>query len=378
MIDNFEPYPFEKLKKLFAGITPNHTYSHVAFTIGEPQFETPMFIQDELREKSSLLNKYPKTVGEDTLNEAMLAFVMRNFNIKLDCAELIPTLGTREVLFNFPQFLLHGENAPVMVYPNPFYQIYEGAARAIGAKSIHLNLRASNGFLPDIDELRGYLRAGEKVSLVILNSPNNPTASVMDMDTLKEWVKLALEYNFILINDECYNQIYFDKRPPSLLEASIEVGNEDFKNILIVNSISKRSSAPGLRSGFIAGDGRILKKYMQYRTYVGATNGLPMQYAAAKAWMDEEHVITARAAYRRNFELANEILGVAVPQASFYIWLNVGNGEVFAKNAYEQRNVSILPGAYLARGFAEEYVRIALVENEAKTRDGLMRLRELL
>jgi N-succinyldiaminopimelate aminotransferase len=378
MLSNFEPYPFEKLKKLFAGITPNYLYSPIAFTIGEPQFETPAFIQEELKVKTALLNKYPKTAGEDALNEAMLGFVMRNFNITLKSGELIPTLGTREVLFNFPQFLLHGVLSPVIVYPNPFYQIYEGAAKAVNARSILLNLHAENDFLPDIEELRTHLKNGVKVSLVILNSPNNPTASVMDMDMLKEWVKLALEYDFVLLNDECYNQIYFNQRPPSLLEASVEVGNEHFKNILIVNSISKRSSAPGLRSGFIAGDELILQKYMQYRTYIGTANGLPMQYAAAKAWADEAHVESARAAYTKNFELARKILGVTPAKASFYIWLNVGDGETFAKKAYEQRYVSILPGAYLARGFASEYVRIALVENEEKTEDGLTRLKELM
>jgi aspartate/methionine/tyrosine aminotransferase len=317
------------------------------------------------------------SAGEDVLKESIARFVLTNFEIMLKNEQFIPTLGTREVLFNFPQFLLYGEINPVMAYPNPFYQIYEGAALASSAKSLLINLRAENGFKPDIEEFRR-LAIGKNIKLVILNSPNNPTASCMNIDEMSEWIKLALEMDFVLLNDECYNQIYFDKKPLSLLEVSTSIGNRNFKNIIVVNSISKRSSAPGLRSGFIAGDAEILSKYASYRTYVGATNGLPMQFAAAKAWSDEAHVVEARIQYRKNFEIAKKILGIDIPEATFYIWLNVKNGVEFAKRAYSEVSVSVLPGEYLARGFASEYVRIALVENDAKCEEGIARLAKLL
>jgi aspartate/methionine/tyrosine aminotransferase len=377
MISSFESYPFEKLRALFSSYTLNTELSHIALTIGEPQFETPSFIQEELKNTAKYLNKYPKSAGEDVLKESIARFVLTNFEIMLKNEQFIPTLGTREVLFNFPQFLLYGEINPVMAYPNPFYQIYEGAALASSAKSLLINLRAENGFKPDIEEFRR-LAIGKNIKLVILNSPNNPTASCMNIDEMSEWIKLALEMDFVLLNDECYNQIYFDKKPLSLLEVSTSIGNRNFKNIIVVNSISKRSSAPGLRSGFIAGDAEILSKYASYRTYVGATNGLPMQFAAAKAWSDEAHVVEARIQYRKNFEIAKKILGIDIPEATFYIWLNVKNGVEFAKRAYSEVSVSVLPGEYLARGFASEYVRIALVENDAKCEEGIARLAKLL
>lgn len=377
MLSSFEPYPFEKLRILFGSVEQNKNLNQIAFTIGEPQFETPKFIQEELAATTSFLNKYPKSAGEDILKQAIQQFLEANFSLKLKSCEIIPTLGTREVLFNFPQFLMHNEENATIAYPNPFYQIYEGAALACKAKSVLLELNENNSFKPDINQLEDRIKK-DNIKLVILNSPNNPTSSTMSINELSEYVKLALKYNFILLNDECYNQIYFECKPASLLEASYLVGNTDFKNILVVNSISKRSSAPGLRSGFIAGDAQLLDKYGLYRTYVGAANGLPMQYAAAKAWADEKHVIEARDRYRKNFEIANKLLGTKTPEATFYLWLKVKNGEEFAKRAYAQESVSVLPGQYLARNFATEYVRIALVESEEKTIEGLTRLAKLL
>ncbi len=374
----FESYPFEKLAALTKDIAPSAEYSPFKLTIGEPQFDTPLFIREKLRDTAYTLNKYPKTAGEDELKSAMMGFVHRNFGVELKPSELIPTLGTREVLFNFPQFYLFGKSSPIMAYPNPFYQIYEGAAIASKAQALHLNLRSENGFLPSLDELKEHIKNGKKPDIVILNSPNNPTASVMSLELLKEWMSAALEYDFLLINDECYNQIYFGTPPPSLLEAAIAIGNESFKNCLVLNSISKRSSAPGLRSGFIAGDAGVLKEYLKYRTYVGATNGLPMQYAAAVAWSDEEHVYEAREKYRQNFEIASKYLGTPMADATFYIWFAVGNGVEFAANLYRQKNVLVLPGSFLARGFAEEYVRIALVESPEKTEEAIKRLRDFL
>jgi len=374
----FESYPFEKLSALIKDISPKAGYSPLKLTIGEPQFDTPTFIQQRLCETSGTLNKYPKTAGEDELKNAMLGFVHRNFGLELKGNELIPTLGTREVLFNFPQFYLFGKQNPIIAYPNPFYQIYEGAAIASKAEVLHMNLESQNGFLPSFELLKERIDSGKKPHIVILNSPNNPTACVMSIDELKKWMNAALEYDFLLINDECYNQIYFGTPPPSLLQAAKEIGNDSFKNCLVLNSISKRSSAPGLRSGFIAGDSQILAEYLNYRTYVGATNGLPMQYAAATAWSDEEHVIEARDKYRQNFEIAARYLGTPLADATFYIWFAVGNGVEFAANLYREKNLLVLPGSFLARDFASEYVRIALVESPEKTEEAIKRLRDFL
>ncbi|HIQ28325.1 MAG TPA: succinyldiaminopimelate transaminase [Sulfurovum sp.] len=368
---HFETYPFEKLNTLLQNITPNSDYTSLSLTIGEPQFATPKFILDALNKHATLLNKYPKTIGENILRDAMLKYNTERFGLALDNTQIIPTFGTREVLFNFPQFLLHDVDNPVMVFPNPFYQIYEGAAKACRAEVIYLNLTASNHFQPEIDEL-----SLAKADFVILNSPNNPTSSVMQMDALKKWVELALKYDFVLLNDECYADLYLDKPLPSLLNASIEVGNEAFKNILVINSVSKRSSAPGLRSGFIAGDADILSQYMVYRTYVGCASPLPLQHAAAVAWADQKHVIIFREKYKKNFAVAKDILGVESPEATFYIWLKVDDEIAFATKLYKEYNLKVIPGSFLGRnGQGKGYVRLALVYEEALTKEALTRIK---
>ena len=376
---HFEPYPFEKLNTLLKNITPDTAYEPIVLTIGEPQFETPNFIQEELCKTASQLRKYPKTGGEPLLVQSMKNFVLKRFHVTLSDEQIIPTFGTREVLFNFPQFLLHDKKEPVMAYTNPFYQIYEGAAIASRAKVIHINLEEKNCFKPVIDE-----KSLAECDLVIINFPNNPTASVLTLDELGDWVKLALKHDFVLMNDECYSEIYTDAPVPSLLEASLHVGNHDFKNVLVINSISKRSSAPGLRSGFIAGDARILKEYLNYRTYVGCASPLPLQNAAAVAWNDEEHVALSRDIYKSNFALAREILGCEVSDATFYIWLKVDDALVFTCKLYQEYNVKVLPGEFLAREDVNGvnpgigFVRIALVENEQTTKEALLRIKECL
>lgn len=376
---NFEPYPFEKLNNLLKNITPNENYKPSVLTIGEPQFETPDFIQKALSDNSALLKKYPKTSGEAILREAQRGFFEKRFNTKLTDSQIIPTFGTREVLFNFPQFLLFSKKNPTIAFTNPFYQIYEGAAIATKSKTIYLNLDEKNDFKPVVDE--------EKLAqcdLVILNFPNNPTASVLTLEELSEWVYLSLKHNFVLLNDECYSEIYTDKPIPSLLEASIYAGNTTFKNMLVINSISKRSSAPGLRSGFIAGDEDILKEYMKYRTYIGCASPLPLQHAASVAWSDENHVADSRKIYKRNFEIAKEILGTEIPEATFYIWMKVDNAIEFTQKLYKDYNVKVLPGEFLAREDSngenpgKDFIRIALVENEDKTKDALKRIKECL
>jgi len=375
----FEPYPFEKLNSLLENITPNSAYKASVLTIGEPQFETPVFIQESLANSTALLRKYPKTPGEDNLREAILSFNKTRFNLSLDNSQIIPTFGTREVLFNFPQFLLFDKKEPVMAYTNPFYQIYEGAAIASRAKVIHLNLTEENNFKPSVNEEELAI-----CDLVILNFPNNPTMSTLTLEELAEWVKLSQKHNFVLLNDECYSEIYTDKPIPSLLEAALYAGNHTFKNVLVINSISKRSSAPGLRCGFIAGDAEILKEYMNYRTYIGCASPLPLQNAAAAAWSDEVHVATAREVYKNNFKIAKEILGTEIPKATFYLWIKVADALEFTKKLYKKYNVKVLPGEFLARSDAKgenpgvNYIRIALVENEENTKDALLRIKECL
>lgn len=376
---NFEPYPFEKLNNLLKNIIPNKNYEASVLTIGEPQFETPSFIQEALAQNTALLKKYPKTSGEAILREAQREFFLKRFNTQLSDEQIIPTFGTREVLFNFPQFLLFDKENPVMAYTNPFYQIYEGAAIATKSKVILLNLDESNNFKPEINE-----EELSQCDLVILNFPNNPTSSVLTLEELAEWVKLSLKHNFVLLNDECYSEIYTAQPIPSLIEASIYAGNSSFKNMLVINSISKRSSAPGLRSGFIAGDAKILKEYMKYRTYIGCASPLPLQSAAAAAWLDEEHVASSREVYKKNFLIARELLGVEVPKATFYIWLKVPNAIEFTLKLYEKYNVKVLPGEYLGRKDSKggnpgkDFIRIALVESEEKTRNALIRIKECL
>jgi len=369
---NFETYPFEKLNNLLENISANPDYTPLSLTIGEPQFETPKFILDKLKDSASFLNKYPKTSGEAILREGMLKYLKNRFSLELSNEQIIPTFGTREVLFNFPQFLLHNIENSVMAYPNPFYQIYEGSAKATRSEVIYMNLTPQNNFQPTIDE-----KDLARCDFVIINTPNNPTASTILLEELKNWVKLALKHNFVLLNDECYIDLYLDKPLPSLLNASIEVGNSDFKNILVINSISKRSSAPGLRSGFIAGDAEILKAYMTYRTYVGCASPIPLQHASAVAWADQKHVDNFRAKYIKNFEIAKEILNIEPPLATFYIWLEVEDEIEFTIRLYKEYNLKIIPGSFLGReGQGKGFVRLALVYEEEKTKEALTRIKE--
>ncbi|WP_299548484.1 succinyldiaminopimelate transaminase [uncultured Helicobacter sp.] len=374
----FQPYPFEKLQALIQGIPTSK--ERISLTIGEPQFQTPKNICDALKDSVDLLNKYPKTAGEDDLKQAMLDFIKHRFNLHLDSTMLIPTFGTREVLFNFPQFYLFDKNSPTIAHPNPFYQIYEGASIAARAETIYMNLTPQNNFTPSLTK-----EQMQKCHLVILNSPNNPTGSTMSKDALKQWVNYALEYDFLLLNDECYSEIYTDEKPTSLLQASVEVGNTEFRNILSLNSISKRSSAPGLRSGFIAGDPKVLKDYMQYRTYVGCASPLPLQKAASIAWSDEEHTKHSRQEYAKNLKLAQEILckkipNLPIPKETFYVWLPVANDLEFTRNLLEKENILVLPGSFLSRTDKQgqnpgsNFVRLALVYEEAIIKDALLRI----
>ena len=362
----FEPYPFEKLNKLLEGITPAKPAKKL--TIGEPQFPTPKSIQKALIDSADELRYYPASKGEDYLKKSILDFIRRRFGAKLDFSQMLPTFGTREVLFNFPQWLFANIKAPVLAHPNPFYQIYEGAAKASGAKSIYMNLTPENGFKPTLSKEQMQL-----ANLVILNSPNNPTGVALSLEELKIWAQNALEYDFVLLNDECYSEIYQHTPPASILQASLEIGNSDFKNILAINSISKRCSAPGLRSGFIAGDKAILEPYALYRTYAGLAIPLPLQRAAAIAWSDAKEAESIRQTYAQNLSLAQSLFPSAnVASFSFYMWLFVGDDLAFAKQLYAQSGLVVLPGSFLGReGAGRGFVRVALVYEPSIMREML-------
>lgn len=370
---NFIPYPFELLNHLLKDSKPKKDI--IKLSIGEPQFDTPQIIQNELSQNANLLRKYPSSSGEKYLKDSQINFIKLRFGVDLDSSEIIPTFGSREVLFNFPcfvfGFLKTKTNDKIMAFPNPFYQIYEGSAIASGAKVIHMNLDLENNFKPYLNE-----NSLKKVNLVILNSPNNPTGAVLSKDELVNWVILALKYDFILLNDECYSEIYENDPPSSILEASIAANNLDFKNILCVNSISKRSSAPGLRSGFIAGDKNILKSYLQYRTYIGCASPLPLQKAANIAWSDFENPAIFRRKYAMNLKIARKILNININPYTFYIWLKVMDDLEFTKRLYEEEGIVVLPGRFLGRNnIGIGYIRIALVYDEPIIRDALKRLK---
>ncbi|MEO1942281.1 MAG: succinyldiaminopimelate transaminase [Campylobacterales bacterium] len=362
----FQEYPFQRLNRLLNGVEPPAEVFDL--TIGEPKFPTPQLIIQRVRESLGLLNRYPKSRGESELIEAQRQFLLDRFGVEVPPEGIIPTFGTREVLFNFPLFL----RPKKMAFPNPFYQIYEGAAIVAGAQINYLQMTQENNFKPTPEQLEG------DEELIILNSPNNPTGSVLELEELAQWVEKALSIGAVILGDECYSELYTETPPPSLLEASKLVGNGEFKNVVVVNSLSKRNSAPGLRSGFIAGDPELLQKYLQFRSYLGCAIPLPLQWGAVAGWEDFTSPTHFRSIYRENFRLAKEILGVEPPPATFYIWLPVADDLQFAVEAY-RRGVKVLPGRFLGRnGAGAGFIRLALVYPPERLETPLRTLKGLL
>ncbi|WP_199767529.1 succinyldiaminopimelate transaminase [Helicobacter ailurogastricus] len=349
----FEPYPFERLRELLKdckrGSLP------LDLSIGEPQFETPLSVQETLQAHTQELRFYPKSSGEDFLKEAQMAFIKKRFGVEVTKAQIIPTFGSKEVLFSLPIFYLHDKENPTIAFANPFYQVYLASARVARARVVLMDLSPENDFTPTLEE---------EAHLVILNSPNNPTGRTLDLEELKEWVLRALDEDFLLVNDECYSNIYASTPPTSILQACIEVGNTDFKNVLAINSLSKTLSAPGLRSAYIAGDADILKPYQVFRSYSGCALPLPLQHASAVGWLDlksQEHI---RHIYARNLNLAQEILGAPIYPTSFYVWLGVEDGQAFTRHLYTIEGLKVLPGDFLGYGdspHTRDFVRVALV-----------------
>lgn len=392
-LSQLHPYPFEKLAQLKHGITPPADKSPIVLSIGEPAHATPPFIKEALVSHLQGLSNYPTTKGIPELRQVIADWLGRRFQVNVNAdTQVLPVSGTREALFSFAQCVIDASTQPVVIMPNPFYQIYEGAALLAGAEPYFLNTIADTDYLPDFDTVPESV--WQRCQLIYICSPANPAGSVMSVADQEKLLKLAEKYDFIIASDECYSELYDDESNPpvGLLQTAYNMGNTEFKRCVVFHSLSKRSNAPGLRSGFVAGDANILHAYFQYRTYQGCAMPLPTQYASISAWQDEAHVIENRRLYREKFTAFIEILAdvceVKKPPASFYIWLkipdNLGISDTeFTKELFAQQNVTVLAGSFLSREFnginpAINHVRIALVAPLADCIDAAHRLKNFL
>jgi len=373
-LDKLQPYPFEKLAKLKAGIQQPDE-SHIALSIGEPKHATPSLILDALTNSLDGLAKYPSTKGLPALRQAIADWVSQRFDIPagtLDIdTQVLPVNGTREALFAFAQAVIDRDNTPRVLMPNPFYQIYEGAALLAGATPVFLDCLPENGYLPDLDAVDESL--WQQCELIYICSPGNPTGAVMGVEQLQQLIRLSDRYDFVIASDECYSELYFDENSPpaGLLQAAQRMERNDFKNCVIFHSLSKRSNAPGLRSGFVAGDADIISRFFNYRTYHGCAMPIQHQMASIAAWRDEAHVKHNRELYREKFaaviEILKPVLDVKLPDASFYLWIRTPvSDEDFARALFKQENITVLPGSYLSRENnghipGKDHVRMALV-----------------
>jgi len=373
-LDKLHPYPFEKLRLLFQGITPPQGLREIRLSIGEPQHATPAFIQDALGASLKGLANYPTTSGSDALREAIAAWLARRYGIPAPDAasQVLPVNGSREALFAIAQCVVDPARGDALVLsPNPFYQIYEGAALLAGAQPIFLNHLPENGFASDFDAIPE--SSWRRIRLAYVCSPGNPTGKVLTLEEWKKLFELADRHGFVIASDECYSEIYFDETAPPLgvLAAARALGRDDYRGIVMFSSLSKRSNVPGLRSGFVAGDAAILKRFWLYRTYQGCAMSPPVQHASALAWGDEAHVRENRRLYREKFDAVTPLvarhLGTARPEAGFYLWARTPIADTeFALGLQREYNVTVLPGSYLARASGginpgERFVRIALV-----------------
>ncbi|OEY67023.1 succinyldiaminopimelate transaminase [Marinobacter sp. X15-166B] len=374
-LSRLHPYPFEKLNKLKAGInTPAHL-APISLGIGEPQHPAPGFVRQTLADNLDRLANYPTTKGMDAFREAMAAWATRRFQLPpgtLTAARnLVPVNGTREGIFSLVQAVIDASRPAAVVSPNPFYQIYEGAALLAGASPVYLPCDGSNGFIPDFDAVPESV--WRDCQILFLCSPGNPSGAVIPMATLIKVIELADRHDFIVASDECYSELYPDENSPpvGLLQACATMGRHDYRNCIVFHSLSKRSNLPGLRSGFVAGDGEVLARYLQYRTYHGCAMPIHNQLASIAAWQDEDHVRDNRRAYREKFDavvpILRQVMAVDYPAAGFYLWPETPvDDETFALELAAQQNVHLLPGRYLSRevdGYnpGANRVRMALV-----------------
>ena len=403
-LKHLHPYPFAKMATLLADRKPANGYSEIKLGIGEPKHEPPAFVLDVLRENLDKISRYPTTNGMFELRQTIAHWLEKRFFLNhVDAnTQVLPVMGTREAIFSFVQAVvdhdvsdkdshsLASNTSPTVVMPNPFYQIYEGAAILAQATPYFVPCTSANDY-------KGDYRAVPKdvwtrTQLLFVCSPNNPTGAVMTMDDWEYLIRLSDQYGFIIASDECYSELYFDTAPIGLLQACAALGRRDFKNCIVFHSLSKRSNLPGLRSGFVAGDAKILQAYLQYRTYQGCAMPIPHQLASIAAWQDEKHVAHNRALYQEKFALwmseLGELLELRRPDAGFYFWVKVpeqfdGDDEIFVKALYEQANIHALAGRYLSREVdghnpGQGYVRIALVASVDESREAISRIRQLL
>jgi len=355
LLSRLHPYPFERLRVLTKDITPNPAYTPISLGIGEPKHATPQLIKDALVEGLSGLAVYPATAGDLALREAMVNWMQRRYGIAVNPAtEVLPVNGSREALFALAQTVIDPTkpNATV-VCPNPFYQIYEGAALLAGARTHYVNSDPKRNFASDWASVPEEVWAGTQ--LLYVCSPGNPTGAVMPLDEWKMLFELSDRHGFVIASDECYSEIYFrEEAPLGSLEAAVKLGRAGYRNLIAFTSLSKRSNVPGLRSGFVAGDAALIKQFLLYRTYHGSAMSPMVQHASITAWNDEAHVVENREKYRRKFAqvtpVLSEVLDVALPDAGFYLWAGVpGDDVAFAQGLLAQYNVAVLPGSLLAR-----------------------------
>ena len=386
---SLQPYPFERLRTLLSGV-PLPSATPIRLSIGEPQHATPPLLTAALTGNLAGLSAYPATAGLDAVREAMAGWFRRRFKIpRLDAAtQVLPVSGTREALFAIAQAVVDTASpSPVVVSPNPFYQIYEGAALLAGAEPVFLNQTSATGFDLDLDSLTA--AQWNRTQLVYVCSPGNPTGHVLELDGWRTLFEYSDRYGFVIASDECYSEIYPDEAAPPLgaLEAAHTLGRDTFPNLLVFTSLSKRSNAPGLRSGGVAGDASLLQPFLLYRTYHGCAMSLPVQHASIAAWGDESHVRDNRAQYRAKFAavvpMLEDVLDVRRPDASFYLWAGVpgGDDERFTRDLFARTHVTVLPGRYLARDAHGEnpgagYVRMALVPGIEDCVEAARRVRE--
>ena len=377
LLNKLQPYPFERLRKLFSDVTPNPAHSAISLGIGEPKHATPQLIKDALCNNLAGLAGYPATAGELSLREACARWLARRYQVSVDAkTQILPVNGSREALFALTQTIVDpSQTGATVISPNPFYQIYEGAALLAGARVHYVPSVVERNFAVDWDSVPEDV--WQKTQLIFVCSPGNPTGAVMN---LGEWAKLfdlSDKYGFTIASDECYSEIYFRDEPPlGGLEAAAKLGRKDFKNLIALTSLSKRSNVPGMRSGFVAGDADTIKAFLLYRTYHGSAMSHTVQAASVAAWNDEQHVIDNRVMYREKFAVVtpmlSKVLKVKLPDAAFYLWAKIpanvcgGSDTLFAAALLAQYNVTVLPGSYLAREVEGHnpgagFIRMALV-----------------
>lgn len=388
-LDQLHPYPFEKLAALLDGTTPSSRHAPLNLSIGEPKHPVAPFLRQAMADALEGISRYPTTRGETALRRAAADWLTRRFHLGENGlnpdTQLLPVNGTREALFSIAQLFGPddtGTEPPLILSPNPFYQIYEGAALMARCQPVYVDATADSHFLPDFAALPAEIL--DRCQLLYLCTPSNPTGAVHSLASLQQLITLADRHHFVIASDECYSEIWYDRPPPGLLEAAKAMGHEGFRRCLVFHSLSKRSNMPGARSGFVAGDEEILARYFRLRTYTGCATPPFIQQAAIAAWQDEHHVEENRTQYRQKLRDALEILAPALtvraPEAGFYLWLDVpGGGVSFARRLYESYNVVVLPGAYLGREVGGEnpgdsYIRVAMVASPEDNREAMGRI----